>query len=132
MKDLTQDSLQMNENKQAKDANDNVVLFLQDSFADTEKDTRPSGSELYGSDPLEDLLNEFDHIEDTILDTDNEEAKNTLSEVAEKMNLPEEILAHEFCRSVELRTKMQLLEEVNQRIKYYLDEVEVFIPKLKK
>ena len=31
-----------------------------------------------------------------------------------------------------LQEKLNILEEVNQRIKYYLDEVEVFIPKIKK
>lgn len=119
-------------------SHENVVLFLQQGLKDNVDEKRDSeeqkrsDSELYGSDPLEDLLHEFDDVAPGLIDTENEEAKNALAQVVEKMNLPEEILAMEFSRSVELKTKMQLLEEVNQRIKYYLDEVELFIPKRKK
>jgi len=86
-------------------------------------------AELYSSDPLEDLLNEFENMSTNI---SNKDAKSVLAKVVEKMKLPEELLAQEFSKSFELKTKMKILEEVNQRIKYFLDEVELFIPKQKK
>ena len=114
------------------DANENIVLFP--GAGSTALDHRDeveqiSDAELYGSDPLEDLLNEFEDITECI---ENEEAKQVLAKVVEKMKLPEDLLVQEFSSSNELKTKITLLEEVNQRIKYYLDEVELFIPKLKK
>jgi len=115
--------------KENSHSNENVVLFRSKTLMAEMENERLSDAEIYGSDPLEDLLNEFEDITDTL---ENEEAKSVLAKVVEKMNLPEELLAQEFSRSRELRTKMQLLEEVNQRIKYYLDEVELFIPKQKK
>ncbi len=120
--------------KESTNTNENVVLFPQLSREGHREDDHAieellSDVELYSSDPLEDLLNEFEDITTSI---ENEEAKSVLAKVVGKMKLPEELLAQEFSRSVELETKMRILEEVNQRIKYYLDEVELFIPKQKK
>ncbi len=119
--------------KESSNSHENVVQFphlgaVSEDFGHRDSE-QISDAELYGSDPLEDLLNEFEDITDSI---ENEEAKKVLARVVEKMQLPEDILAQEFSSSNELKSKIRLLEEVNQRIKYYLDEVELFIPKLKK
>lgn len=113
---------------------ENIVLFphlSSETHREEESITKKliAEAELYSSDPLEDLLNEFEGITTSI---ENEEAKSVLAKVVGKMKLPEELLAQEFSRSVELETKMRILEEVNQRIKYFLDELELFIPKQKK
>ncbi len=124
--------------KESTTTNENVVLFPQLSKEGVREDNDAiqellNEAELYSSesidDPLEDLLNEF---EDITTNMENEEAKSVLAKVVGKMKLPEELLAQEFSRSVDLKKKMRILEEVNQRIKYYLDEVELFIPKQKK
>jgi hypothetical protein len=107
---------------------ENIVLFPQGGLK-TDKNLLERESKNVGTDPLNDLLHEFEDIAESI---ENEEAKEALARVVERMQLPEELLAQEFSRSSEIRTKMRLLEEVNQRIKYYLDEVELFIPKRKK
>lgn len=100
-------------------------------FPTGKKEREPILADHLGSDPLEDLLNEFEDITN-IIDSDNEEAIKTLEKVVSKMVLPEDLLAEEFSAAGEFKAKLNILEEVNQRIKYYLDEVEVFIPKVKK
>jgi len=116
--------------------NENVVIFpsranKSKSYCEDESSSEKllNAEVLASSDPLEDLLNEFEDITTSI---SNDDAKNVLAKVISKMKLPEELLAQEFSQSAELGTKMKILEEVNQRIKYFLDEVELFIPKQKK
>jgi hypothetical protein len=116
MKDLT-DNTGMDEN---------VVLFAprQTLKAHIDEDL---------DDPLEALLQEFEDIsssfdDEKYLDDDEEELE--AQQVVYKSALPEELLAHEFSKAHEFQKRIELMQEVNKRIKHYLDEVELFIPKL--
>lgn len=90
-------------------------------------------------DPLESLLNEFEEISKELENEPLEgiveksipvaRALESLPTVTTKKLLPEDILARQFTKSREFQARMELLHEVNKRIKYYLDEVEMFLPK---
>jgi len=88
-------------------------------------------------DPLESLLKEFEDITKEI--EDGYDAEPAVSRALEKLPgvkhsqiLPEDLLAKEFSQALEFQTRINLLHEVNKRIKYYLDEIELFLPKTKK
>lgn len=90
-------------------------------------------------DPLESLLQEFEEISQELEDRayekdDTKFSKNIHEELLQhpKGVLPEEILANEFSRAMEFQTRINLLHEVNKRIKFYLDEIETFVPKQSK
>lgn len=86
-------------------------------------------------DPLESLLQEFEEISQELEERSYEKEPYSKAikamEVVEKGILPEEILANEFSKAMEFQTRINLLHEVNRRIKFYLDEIETFIPRLK-
>jgi len=88
-------------------------------------------------DPLEALLQEFEDISssfegDRYLDEedDYDERPSKKKVQVYKSALPEELLAHEFSKAHEFQKRIELMQEVNKRIKHYLDEVELFIPKI--
>ncbi|MCR9205360.1 MAG: hypothetical protein NXH75_12330 [Halobacteriovoraceae bacterium] len=89
-------------------------------------------------DPLDSLLQEFEEISQELEDRSYEKESAPFSKIIPeeflqhpKGVLPEEILANEFSRAMEFQTRINLLHEVNKRIKYYLDEIETFVPRLK-
>ncbi len=104
MKDLTE-TVGMDEN---------VVLFA-------ERATRPPEVADDLTDPLQELLEEFEDISE-----DDELEETQVYNSA----LPEELLAHEFSKAHEFQKQIELIQEANKRVKYYLDELELFIPKL--
>lgn len=107
----------------------------------------PEGGKAKGSqihitgtdDPLESLLNEFEEISRELENEPLEglvgpsipvtKALESLPTVTTDKLLPEDILARQFSKSREFQARIELLHEVNKRIKYYLDEVEMFLPK---
>lgn len=117
---------------------ENVVRFPEGGKA-KEKSWQAQGTD----DPLESLLNEFEEISRELekeLDDQTFEgvveksvpvarALESLPMVTTAKLLPEDILARQFTKSREFQARMELLSEVNKRIKYYLDEIEMFIPK---
>jgi hypothetical protein len=89
-------------------------------------------------DPLESLLNEFEEISRELNEESFDQSNMAVSKALESLPavtadrlLPEDILAQEFSKAMEFQTRINLLHEVNRRIKFYLDEVELFIPKIK-
>lgn len=90
-------------------------------------------------DPLESLLQEFEEISQELEERSYEKTPSPYSNQAPdeflqhpKGVLPEEILASEFSRAMEFQTRINLLHEVNRRIKFYLDEIETFVPRITK
>ena len=94
------------------------------------------------NDPLEDLLTEFDHLEDTFSDMDEyselidpDHAKIEFSSTSSlEKTLIDELAGHsnEEQQNFSLATlkhDLKYLKEAQQRIKFYLDELEIFIPK---
>ncbi|MCF8058420.1 MAG: hypothetical protein K9K67_03935 [Bacteriovoracaceae bacterium] len=97
---------------------------------------RPSPDIQATDDPLESLLNEFEEISRELDEGLYEnvtipvtKALESLPAVTTQRLLPEDILAEEFSKAMEFQTRINLLHEVNKRIKFYLDEVEQFVPK---
>lgn len=113
---------------------ENVVRFPEGGKA-KEKSWQAQGTD----DPLESLLNEFEEISKELEDQSFEgvveksvpvaRALESLPAVTTAKLLPEDILARQFTKSREFQARMELLSEVNKRIKYYLDEIEMFLPK---
>ena len=71
-----------------------------------------------GTDPLEDLLTEFDHLEDDFIE--QEESQCSLSLIEQKM------------QNLELMTlseKASLLKEIIQRSHFYMSDLEFYLDK---
>lgn len=86
-------------------------------------------------DPLESLLQEFEEIshdlEHRLYEKEDyfNKAIEELPKVTTQKILPEDILASNFSKALEFQTRIDLIHEVNKRIKYYIDELEMFLPK---
>ncbi|MCO4794796.1 MAG: hypothetical protein KC493_13840, partial [Bacteriovoracaceae bacterium] len=78
--------------------------------------------ELSYEDPLEELLLEFSHIQDD--ETDLEE--NVLEVEA---LMVEDILKKNRDKNELVQDQIMLLEETSQRMKFLLDEIELYLPK---
>jgi cell fate (sporulation/competence/biofilm development) regulator YlbF (YheA/YmcA/DUF963 family) len=116
---------------------DNLVLFPSSKNYSLESDL----SDL--SDPLMDLLNEYAHIKDDEIPSHlDDRFDNELEDLDESAvfgsleafmgrNLgsftqtPEELLA------LAINEKMEAILEARQKIKFYLDEIEMFLPRKK-
>lgn len=109
---------------------ENIVLFPQGKREKPQKEF-----DLSTDDPLESLLNEFEEISKELDEQLSQKsvpvtkALESLPISATASLLPEDILAEEFSKSREFQARIDLLHEVNKRIKFYLDEVELFLPK---
>ena len=78
-------------------------------------------------DPLEELLNEFSEFEDELIDEAPE------YDVLELEERNDELFEQLSCTSSQtsstlLNEQMQLLQETQQRLKYYLDEIDSVLP----
>ncbi len=109
---------------------ENIVQFPQG------KRDKPQKSVPFNTDdPLESLLNEFEEISKELDQQLSQrsvpvsKALESLPAVTTSALLPEDLLAEEFSKSREFQAKIDLLHEVNKRIKFYLDEIELFLPK---
>ena len=115
---------------------ENLVIFP--TQGDAENDLNHELVEHYQEsheDPLESLLQEFEEISND-LDNRTYEREETFSKAIENLPkvttqriLPEDILSRDFSKALEFQTRIDLIHEVNKRIKYYLDELELFLPK---
>lgn len=106
-----------------KDRPDNVVSF---PFGGLERSSAASpASDL--NDPIEELLNEFSDWE---IDEEEWEPSYSLSdqEISEMYSLS---LDQSSCEIELLNCQIDLLEDVTKRMKFYLDEVELFTQFLK-
>lgn len=113
---------------------ENIVMFPASRFFQQS----PSLQDLLDNDPLEELLNEFSDVEDDFeedefedsfdLSTDDFNAifscrENELSKFSKEIG-EDSINAYEnFCKQV------KAIEEAQQRMKFFLDELQLFIPK---
>lgn len=75
-------------------------------------------------DPLEELLLEFSHFQDE--DEDEDIHQNALE--AEAL-MVEDILKKNRHQNELVKDQIKLLEETSQRMKYLLDEIELYLPK---
>ena len=74
-------------------------------------------------DPLEELLNEFSNLEED-LEEEFEEVRADVYNLAEIFNTSEDEDVVEF-----MDEQMEVLQDSTQRIRFYLDEIESFIPR---
>lgn len=98
---------------------DNLVLFP------SSKNFENFSPEDLGTDPLYELLNEFAHIEDDDIWDEDEPEINELMETA-PAELPK-FASHSELNQM-LCAQMEQLEDLGQRLKYYLGEIELYIP----
>lgn len=82
--------------------------------------------ELSIEDPLEELLLEFSHFQDDDFEDDDDIYENAMH--AEAL-MVEDILKKNQHQNELLRDQMSLLEEASMRMKYLLDEIELYLPK---
>ncbi|TNF00905.1 MAG: hypothetical protein EP326_05710 [Deltaproteobacteria bacterium] len=82
--------------------------------------------ELSIEDPLEELLLEFSHFQDEDFEDDDDIYENAMQ--AEAL-MVEDILKKNQHQNELLRDQMNLLEETSMRMKYLLDEIELYLPK---
>lgn len=82
--------------------------------------------ELSIEDPLEELLLEFSHFQDEDFEDDDDIYENAMH--AEAL-MVEDILKKNQHQNELLRDQMNLLEETSMRMKYLLDEIELYLPK---
>lgn len=112
---------------------ENVVPFPQGK---REKPVVKTPTETH-DDPLESLLNEFEEISKELDEQLHQKsipvtkALESLPQTTTQALLPEDLLAREFSKSREFQARIELLHEVNKRIKFYIDEIELFLPKIK-
>ncbi|MCO4795672.1 MAG: hypothetical protein KC493_18280, partial [Bacteriovoracaceae bacterium] len=78
--------------------------------------------ELPHEDPLEELLLEFSHIQDDEVDLE----ENVLEVEA---LMVEDILKKNRDKNELVQDQIMLLEETSQRMKFLLDEIELYLPK---
>jgi hypothetical protein len=72
-------------------------------------------------DPLEDLISEFPELASDELEARSEALSDLFDGLGDSnTSIPETIEA--------MKQQMQLLNEVSKRIKFYLDEIEIFAP----
>jgi len=76
-------------------------------------------------DPLEELLLEFSHFQDD--DEDEEDIHQNALEAEALM--VEDILKKNRHQNELVKDQIKLLEETSQRMKYLLDEIELYLPK---
>lgn len=106
------------------DAMENVVNF---PFGGIDR-ISPKNPSVDVSDPLEELLNEF---ADWEIDDEEWEPTVTISETEISAFFP--TIENESDDELELLTKqVALLEDVTKRMKFYLDEIELFTPYIKR
>ena len=84
------------------------------------------------NDPLEDLLTEFDHLEDTFEDmevfSETIEANTSSIEARLVDALNNAQSASEKFTLETLKHDLDSINEAQNRIKFYLDELEIFVP----
>jgi len=73
-------------------------------------------------DPLSDLLNEFSHLEDHDFPEDYLFG-------AEEEQTDDDLLLSQLDLVVAIERKIKSIHEMNKRLRFYLDEVETFIPR---
>lgn len=97
-----------------------------------------------GSDPLHELLNEYSHLSDEDLpnylderfevDQDDDDAEDAFHSLEAFMsrNLRSETLSPDDKLVKMINDRLLDIKEAKERIKFYLDEIEMFLPSRKK